>query len=317
MNKLLYIGVFVVLLITNANSSDVSSTRQYVSDTLNTIVKDLKLLFKDVDISLGNNFQETQMLKEDVEYLVTRSEDGESNPTVLNHGKANISDLTGCDYNSQNIHWTGSEWKCQNVNILSDCTAASDEYRFENSTGSYTCQKHPENSSVNYYWNFVGYSIQCNLSTGEHMKVYGCFYKDKQSKIIQVDLPHCSGKAKPIAPVKTCISDWQVGNWSVCSKTCGGGTQTRSVLCPSGYVCTGTKPTTSQTCNTQSCVYRWYRNGGKSRYTCGQGVSYLCKENNCVEEGDICSRKGDVDAVIVDTNRGANCINFYMSVICK
>tara|TARA_R110000868_G_scaffold218576_2_gene469363 strand:- start:285392 stop:287203 length:1812 start_codon:yes stop_codon:yes gene_type:complete len=46
---------------------------------------------------------------------------------------------------------------------------------------------------------------------------------------------------------------WTTGAWSACSKTCGGGTQTRSVTC-NFTSCTGTKPATNQTCNTQACA---------------------------------------------------------------
>jgi len=53
---------------------------------------------------------------------------------------------------------------------------------------------------------------------------------------------------------------WCIGTWTGCSKTCGTGTQTRTVACAtrSGAVlpdnrCPSPKPATSQYCNTQAC----------------------------------------------------------------
>ena len=49
-------------------------------------------------------------------------------------------------------------------------------------------------------------------------------------------------------------TDWSTGNWSKCSKDCGGGTQTRTVNCPTGEICDeNMKPSTSQTCNSYIC----------------------------------------------------------------
>ena len=57
---------------------------------------------------------------------------------------------------------------------------------------------------------------------------------------------------------------WSVGNWSECSVSCGGGSQTRTVTCSrsdgttqNDDNCTrlvGTKPITQQSCNTHSCM---------------------------------------------------------------
>ncbi|MDR0651512.1 MAG: hypothetical protein LBG59_09255 [Candidatus Peribacteria bacterium] len=59
----------------------------------------------------------------------------------------------------------------------------------------------------------------------------------------------------------SCITySWNTSSYGSCSKTCGGGTQTRTVTCKGSdgttvadSYCSGTRPTTSQSCNTQSC----------------------------------------------------------------
>jgi len=54
---------------------------------------------------------------------------------------------------------------------------------------------------------------------------------------------------------------WSWNSWETCSKTCGGGTQTRTAQCKRGITtlldtqCSGTKPEDqSQDCNTQACL---------------------------------------------------------------
>ena len=56
---------------------------------------------------------------------------------------------------------------------------------------------------------------------------------------------------------------WEQGSWSECSAECGGGTQQRTVRCKRNdgtywpdSVCSsvGTKPETTQSCNTQDCT---------------------------------------------------------------
>ncbi len=55
------------------------------------------------------------------------------------------------------------------------------------------------------------------------------------------------------------IYTWSTGAWSSCSKTCGGGTQTRAVSCKNGGTavadsfCSASKPAPSQSCNTSTC----------------------------------------------------------------
>lgn len=78
--------------------------------------------------------------------------------------------------------------------------------------------------------------------------------------------------------------DWEIGIWSRCSRTCGGGTKTRSVKCSNNAEvdvpddeCSGVKPNVEESCNTQACVadYDWNTGpwGGCSR-VCGGGTMY-------------------------------------------
>ena len=74
---------------------------------------------------------------------------------------------------------------------------------------------------------------------------------------------------------------WQSGSWGSCSKSCGGGTQTRSVSCKrsdgqtvSASYCSGSKPATSQSCNTQACA----PSGCDIRHPIGWTVQAHCAE---------------------------------------
>ncbi len=83
---------------------------------------------------------------------------------------------------------------------------------------------------------------------------------------------------------------WEISDWTVCDVACGGGTQTRTVICkdsngvttPDGR-CPGTKPATSQICNAQACTadYSWLIGDWSScSATCGGGTktrSVICK----------------------------------------
>lgn len=88
----------------------------------------------------------------------------------------------------------------------------------------------------------------------------------KRNDNLTVADSNCDAGTKP--PVThSCNTDpcaytyqWEPGSWTVCSKTCGPGTQTRSMACrrndgayvPDNY-CTGAKPAVSQSCNLGSC----------------------------------------------------------------
>lgn len=69
-------------------------------------------------------------------------------------------------------------------------------------------------------------------------------------------------------------SNWLVSGWGSCSKSCGGGTKTRSVYCPSNKICpVNGKPSSTATCNTQRCTASWVTGGwGSCNRSCGGGT---------------------------------------------
>lgn len=77
--------------------------------------------------------------------------------------------------------------------------------------------------------------------------------------------------AIPPLTVVFCVSgspaSWSVGNWSTCSRSCGGGTQSRPVQCRrrahyrdepiSASLCPQPAPSSHQACNSQGCPPAW------------------------------------------------------------
>jgi len=116
---------------------------------------------------------------------------------------------------------------------------------------------------------------------------------------------YCSG-TKPdgarTCNAQTCSSTytWNVGSFGACSKTCGTGQRTRTVVCQdqSGTTvadsfCSGTtKPATSENCNTNTCPpisYSWNVSPGACSKECGGGTAtdvVVCKRNDGVTVDD-------------------------------
>tara|TARA_Y100000588_G_scaffold29420_1_gene28634 strand:- start:328 stop:1317 length:990 start_codon:yes stop_codon:yes gene_type:complete len=200
MKQYIFVALFVLhSLNVLAFSDNISQTRQRVSSKLNSVVKDLKSDFQTSQNSLNQTIKETNSLQEDVKSLLDRAGYKESNPTILPHARAEIK---SCNYDSENLHWNGTEWVCLPVSLATDCTPASDEYRYSVGDGIYKCTKQTKGGSLSYYWKFLGNSKTC--TSGYYNKVYGCFYKNKLNQEIQVANSSCNGKSKPSATAKRC-----------------------------------------------------------------------------------------------------------------
>ena len=255
----MYKYILMMLLWANvsfAATNEVSEARQSISGSLNQAVVEIKGLFKQSNDNMGSvNDKDTQN-KARVQILKQKSEENESNPTVLNHAKKSI---PSCDYNTKNLVWNGTSWQCVKMNVDTECQAAApDEYMYTDSKGHKVCAKSPKGVSINYFYKFRGYSSKCTGAYKGYEKLYDCKYRNKLGQEIEVSSSYCSGKSKPSVGNKLCAKSWTVGSWSGCSRSCGGGTRSRSVYCQAGYDCSMySRPSSSTSCNTQKCAGSW------------------------------------------------------------
>uniref|UniRef100_A0A4X1TI66 PLAC domain-containing protein n=1 Tax=Sus scrofa TaxID=9823 RepID=A0A4X1TI66_PIG len=126
---------------------------------------------------------------------------------------------------------------------------------------------------------------ECSVSCGGgHMTTRGACYRDLR---FPVNASFCSPDARPVTgvtpcKVSACPPSWSVGNWSTCSRTCGGGTQSRPVQCMRrahykservpASLCPKPMPSSRQTCHTQSCPPAWSTGPwAECSRTCGRG----------------------------------------------
>jgi hypothetical protein len=246
---------FISCAIAVAQATEIDSARQDIGSSMNSAVSYIKGIFTDANEDVTDSLNNSKDNKVRADHLYKKSQEEETNPTVLEHAKKNIQ---SCDYDSENLHWTGSKWDCVKAKAGQDCQVAPDEYRYQDSNGDWVCAKHPAGGSINYYYSFRGYGSKCTGAHSGYEKLYDCVYKNKLGNIIQVSDSYCSGKSKPSQPNKLCSQSWTVGSWGSCSSTCGGGTQYRDVYCQSGYDCSMyPKPDSSQSCNSQLCSGSW------------------------------------------------------------
>jgi hypothetical protein len=251
MRTLVILLTSFLIFISSAQAKELESLRNEVSIEMNSAVKYIKNLFTDAKEDVDDSMDSSKDNKARAKQLYDKSQEEETNPTVLDHAKKSIGT---CNYDKENLKWTGSKWDCVEAQAGQDCQAAPDEYRYQLENGDWVCTKHPKGGKINYYYQFRGYGSKCTGAYSGYEKLYDCVYRNKVGQVIEVSSSYCSGKSKPSAANKLCARQWSVGSWGSCSVTCGGGTMYRSVYCQSGYDCSMySKPSSSAGCNYQEC----------------------------------------------------------------
>ena len=210
MNKIL-ITLFVLFASFSSHAeNDIENARRNVATSLNGAVKDLKNQFKPLDTSLNTNYKEMTDLDNTIDELVEKSDKKEINPTVLIHGDAEMK--TDCNYDSENLNWTGSKWTCLPASISTDCIPASDEYKEVNGSGYPICVKKGSYVNEEFGWG------ACNNSKGEQETIVRCLFENKKNKQqYQVDSNLCSNKVDRF------------------KQACGENGGNSSCKCPDGY----------------------------------------------------------------------------------
>ncbi|EPY85805.1 A disintegrin and metalloproteinase with thrombospondin motifs 18 [Camelus ferus] len=119
----------------------------------------------------------------------------------------------------------------------------------------------------------------------------------------QVNSSFCNARAKPAAEPKicnafSCPAYWKPGEWTVCSRSCAGGQQSRKIQCVQKKpfqkeeavlhsLCPVSTPTQVQVCNNHACPPEWSLGPwSQCSKTCGRGVrkrDVLCKSTAAAE----------------------------------
>jgi len=144
-----------------------------------------------------------------------------------------------------------------------------------------------------YSWMASGFGA-CSVACGGGTQSQTVNCQDNHGSVVDNSL--CAGTppvANQTCNQQTCLTyNWSASGYGACSATCGGGTQTQTVVCKdsNGTVvqdsfCTGAKPAVAQTCNPQACVtYHWQQGGwGLCSVACGGGTqtqSVTCVDSN-------------------------------------
>uniref|UniRef100_A0A672Q7Z4 ADAM metallopeptidase with thrombospondin type 1 motif 18 n=1 Tax=Sinocyclocheilus grahami TaxID=75366 RepID=A0A672Q7Z4_SINGR len=153
---------------------------------------------------------------------------------------------------------------------------------------------HPEKKH-NYTWSVVRSDCSAPCAGGRISTKAICL----QDQNTQVNSSLCNPETRPVVGSHlcqiVCLDSWTTGKWGVCSRTCGGGQQTRNIRCMrkvtyqreevvAHSLCPVMAPAQLQPCNTQTCPPEWSTGSwSQCTKTCGRGWkkrSVFCRSTN-------------------------------------
>ncbi|XP_075621633.1 A disintegrin and metalloproteinase with thrombospondin motifs 18 isoform X1 [Balearica regulorum gibbericeps] len=136
-----------------------------------------------------------------------------------------------------------------------------------------------------YSW--VTVQSECSATCGGgHITAKAICLEDHRTR---VNSSFCGPRMKPLTETKLCNTNpcpayWSTGEWSTCSKSCGGGQQSRLIQCVqkrafqreevvAHSLCPVSTPPQVQMCNSQDCPPEWSPGlWSQCSKTCGRGV---------------------------------------------
>ncbi|KAM9294062.1 ADAMTS-like protein 4 [Gastrophryne carolinensis] len=152
-----------------------------------------------------------------------------------------------------------------------------------------------------FFWRRVAHT-PCSVTCGKGFwyPVYQCV---SRSSLDEVSEEECDSSNKPFPQEEACNTQpcpafWDVGNWSVCSRTCGPGIQHRQVLCRQMYANHTTmvhpqrcgslvKPNVTQSCQIRICSH-WEVQSNWSSCSVMCGVGQRTRHVRCISnQGDV------------------------------
>lgn len=141
-------------------------------------------------------------------------------------------------------------------------------------------------------WYTADWDSKCSVPCGGGVQLRDVFCQNHEGKFISDD--ECKNAGPKPDSSKPCNTftcpKWVEGDWSICSASCNGGTQTRSVTCKSDTqvfeesLCGDNKPASTRACNSFPCdIKASWKVGpwGSCSKECGQGGGVRTRQVVC------------------------------------